>query len=1408
MMEDYTRLCMNCFHELNGAAVCPHCGYEQNTPQDADCLPPGTVIADRFLIGRARGQDETGIVYNVLDLKKNVRRRMREFFPPEDAARGADGSVEPLPGHEAAFNEALERMRLNAENSEDADRKYIFVRMNGTGYFIERKVKAPAAEAPAPAPADDGSYDDEEGGLLKRLPTVLIVMCVAVVLIVVGVIVAIRACATSTTDRTVSDTPLALVTNEPTYNPQTSPSATPYTTGDPFEPIDPIHNDWMSQEPGESMPTAKATVRPTSTVYNPWAGIQDDIDNSWGHSVPTITATPTPVPNRRVVNKNSSRAEISSLQWQLIELGWLNADEPTGSYDAATVAAVKAFQTYVNKNYKAKLTVDGICGPATFKYLDNYSIAVNPSPSATAGPDNGTISADSSPVRIRELQLKLIAMGWLDGEATGKYDNATYNAVMAFQNYVNVSTSSSLLTVNGLADANTQLLLGYERFAKPKETTKPTEAPTAAPTVDPHDETDLLTTLDEPILVKIVADQAYVYERASDNAVVKGRVSKNMRFRKIAENENWVMLVNDAGETGYTQAQNVEDVFSGDQPEDQNGTTPDSPKADILALQNALIERGWLAEGEADGVYGQNTKDAVAAFQAYVNEVEGAQILNVTGLADENTKDYLLDEKYVKPQPTAQPTATAEPEPTGAPFVALDPEETVVVTVDRLTVYSQPKEDANLAVGAVAKGASMTLVAENGEWGYVRNSKGAFGYTLLSGLRKASVPTEAPTTEPTAEPTAEPTDEPIIFVDVEGTVYVRVAVEKTTVYLDAPDTNSVNSMQIKKGFVARLVAQGGEWYELFNEKNNMTAYGLAADFELVEPTETATTEPTTAPTTEPTKDTRPDYLDDTYTDPDGEYTMRVSAEQTTIYFEDGRTANLPKGTALRLVALGSRWIQVRSEADGVIAYARMEDFVLDPTEAPTTEPTVEPTTEPTAEPTPTPAYLKETYTDASEGQRVRVTAKETTIYTADGKSYTLSQNAEFALVAVGQNWIHIRNEKNDAEAYGLAADFEILNPEPAETPMPAYLTEDYTDASEGQRVRVTAKETTIYGTNGNSYTLSQNAEFALVAVGQDWILIRNEAKGLEAYGLAADFEILNPEPAETSMPAYLTEDYTDASEGQRVRVTAKETTIYGTNGNSYTLSQNAEFALVAVGQDWILIRNEAKGLEAYGLAADFEILFPTAAPTDEPTPEPTDEPTVEPTDTPEYLTEEYTDVSSDNLTVRVIAAETTVYMNDGRTATLPKGASVRLVAEGMNWLRVRNDKGLEAYARYADFEILEPTPEPTEEPTPEPTEEPTPEPTEEPTPETTPYTDEWMQDKKSVKAFVKALVDGGWLDSELATVDIQDENVLNAIRDFQLWYEENVGETLESIFDDEGNFIGTIDEDTYEAIMSGLYSNK
>ena len=61
-MEDYTKLCMNCFKDLGGSRVCPHCGYEQEHITDPDHLPGGTLIADRFVIGRVRGQDDTGIV--------------------------------------------------------------------------------------------------------------------------------------------------------------------------------------------------------------------------------------------------------------------------------------------------------------------------------------------------------------------------------------------------------------------------------------------------------------------------------------------------------------------------------------------------------------------------------------------------------------------------------------------------------------------------------------------------------------------------------------------------------------------------------------------------------------------------------------------------------------------------------------------------------------------------------------------------------------------------------------------------------------------------------------------------------------------------------------------------------------------------------------------------------------------------------------------------------------------------------------------------------------------------------------------------------------------------------------------------------------------------------------------------
>ena len=99
--------------------------------------------------------------------------------------------------------------------------------------------------------------------------------------------------------------------------------------------------------------------------------------NNQAGSVRTPTPRPnaTPRPTSQIINGNSSASEITDLQWQLIALGWLDARQPTGTYDSATRQAVRDFQTYMNNTYAIdpKLTVDGIAGPATLYWLDQYS---------------------------------------------------------------------------------------------------------------------------------------------------------------------------------------------------------------------------------------------------------------------------------------------------------------------------------------------------------------------------------------------------------------------------------------------------------------------------------------------------------------------------------------------------------------------------------------------------------------------------------------------------------------------------------------------------------------------------------------------------------------------------------------------------------------------------------------------------------------------------------------------------------------------------------------------------------------------------------------------------------------------------------------------------------------------------
>ena len=73
--------CVNCFEQYDGNEICPHCGYKQGTPpQEIYHLFPGTVLADRYIIGMVLGFGGFGITYKAWDNKLDTVVAIKEFY--------------------------------------------------------------------------------------------------------------------------------------------------------------------------------------------------------------------------------------------------------------------------------------------------------------------------------------------------------------------------------------------------------------------------------------------------------------------------------------------------------------------------------------------------------------------------------------------------------------------------------------------------------------------------------------------------------------------------------------------------------------------------------------------------------------------------------------------------------------------------------------------------------------------------------------------------------------------------------------------------------------------------------------------------------------------------------------------------------------------------------------------------------------------------------------------------------------------------------------------------------------------------------------------------------------------------------------------------------------------------------
>ncbi len=803
----YENLCMYCFKDLGGETVCPHCGRDSRAAVPQIQMLPGTLVYhDRFLVGRALGQDANGIVYIAMDTKRGGTIRIREYLPRNCAERLNDGTVVPIAGMEDAFESGIRKLRSSVDSVEDPKKRHFFFEENGTAYIAQRKNASSGSSA---GPAEEDFQEEEEADRRKQLILYIAIGAAIVLAVAIGLIWFLNSMG-DPDDVTLQ--PLGSNSPGATWMPNQTPTPTPYATAT-FAALKDPELSWMDYTyPGnvdseyQQQASASATRQPT---------VNTDTDYS-------------------TVNGDSSSSSIKKLQQQLAKLGWLSSSQVSGKYDSATRQAVKDFQTYVNENCSPaeKLAVDGIAGKKTQQWLYNSSVSLTkptptPKPLVTAAPDDKVINANSSAAEIRDVQKKLIFLGLMEkGSDDGRYGSGTTTAVKNFQIRVNQLQGYNVLEITGTVDELTMAYLNYYVdwwASQPKQTATPQpnvptatpqpNVPTATPdsgTVNANSSRAQITAVQEQLekvgllnasdvdgvygqrtISAVSAFQAWVNQTKGEQTLeVTGECDPLTRayLDYCVENGRVVdILPTDRPTQQPTQQPDPTEVPPNDQA-GPNGVGPESPVESITFVQEMLSDIGLLDSDSIDGNYGENTKAAIRALQEFVNAQKGEQVLEVTGLCDSETLEYLMycydqgwnvgDQGDVTDPDLSEPTQEPEEiDPTEPPATQV-PEDNYLVGPDSSTESIRRLQDLLNGVGLLSSEnidgnyseATMQAVRElqqavndyNGKQvlavtGYCDNETMRYlEYSYDKGMNLGDHGDEPDVDEPTQEPTQEP----------------------------------------------------------------------------------------------------------------------------------------------------------------------------------------------------------------------------------------------------------------------------------------------------------------------------------------------------------------------------------------------------------------------------------------------------------------------------------------------------------------------------------------------------------------------------------------------------------------------------------------------------------------------------
>lgn len=139
-------ICMSCMSDTGGETICPICGYDNTSKNDPALLAVRSVLADRFVIGKAYDINGEGVSYSAFDTKINIPVIIREYFPCDIALRKPNGSVTIKEDASYAFNNGLmEFIDISDKLLGLADLPCLFKTLdsfefNGTAYRVSESV--------------------------------------------------------------------------------------------------------------------------------------------------------------------------------------------------------------------------------------------------------------------------------------------------------------------------------------------------------------------------------------------------------------------------------------------------------------------------------------------------------------------------------------------------------------------------------------------------------------------------------------------------------------------------------------------------------------------------------------------------------------------------------------------------------------------------------------------------------------------------------------------------------------------------------------------------------------------------------------------------------------------------------------------------------------------------------------------------------------------------------------------------------------------------------------------------------------------------------------------------------------------------------------------------------------------